>query len=421
MKSKGIDLKAMSQNLAPQIIGQLNPPPPGGPPEQITPSEIPPTQQRQLIADRQGPIQKALIIFGSPRGKKGHTFRMLNHFISGLEQSGVEVELIDLHAHTIRPCTGCFSCWTKTPGVCIHQDDMAGLLQKLDRAECVVYAQPLYTFSVPGIMKNFLDRCLPRLEPYLIKGPDNTSRHPRRWSQNGRMVLFSVCGFPEIEHFDALRRMYRLLAQASGTHLVGEILRPGSESLQFADQMPQAIARIEEATVEAGRQIGTLGYIQQETEHTISHPLATSQEGFHTVANEFWDSWIRFEAEKRRGTTDLELPEYLAIQPGILFKGMASTFDHKAAADFQGTFQFNLQDGSKNRYVIRIKNGRCTASDGTAPHADVTINTPFNVWQSIARGEISGQEALSKGLYSVEGDISYLLQFNTIFSSHKEA
>jgi len=417
LKTKGIDLETMSSSLQPAKIPEYtaSPTTTGQP---VSPG-VSIDRQRQKIADKLGPVKKALIIFGSPRREKGHTYRLLSKFISGMKESGVDVELLDLLDYTIRPCTGCFSCWTRTPGRCIHKDDMGELLKKLDQADFVVYAQPLYVFTVPGIMKNFLDRCLPRLEPYLIKKENGSSRHPRRWTQNGRVVIFSVCGFPEMEHFDSLRRMYQLLSETSGTHIVGEVLRPASESLNFSNQLGGAVTAMEDAIVQAGRQVGSLGFIKQETENTISQPLFNERDNFHTVANEFWNTWIRFESERRRGETKEKLQDYLNNEPGILFKGMASIFNKTKAGDFSGIFQFNLQDCNQNQYYITIKDGRCATHEGTTDQADIIINTPFTTWQSIARGEISGQDALSQGLYSVEGNIGHLLKFNEIFGRNE--
>ena len=48
----------------------------------------------------------------------------------------------------IKHCSGCFTCWTKTPGKCIHKDDMEELLHKISQADVIVYATPLYYYTV---------------------------------------------------------------------------------------------------------------------------------------------------------------------------------------------------------------------------------------------------------------------------------
>jgi multimeric flavodoxin WrbA len=41
---------------------------------------------------------------------------MLNQLVLGIRDAGAEVEVVELRKKTIRNCSGCFTCWTKTPG-----------------------------------------------------------------------------------------------------------------------------------------------------------------------------------------------------------------------------------------------------------------------------------------------------------------
>lgn len=52
--------------------------------------------------------------------------------------------------------------------------------------------------------------------------------------------------------------------------------------------------------------------------------------------------------------------------------------------------------------------------------ADMIVSTPYTVWKQIAQGEIRGDEALMKGLYSVSGDPSILMNWGTYFSPDLE-
>lgn len=64
-------------------------------------------------------------------------------------------------------CKGCFACWQKTPGVCCINDDMQTVIGKMLKADIVVWSFPLYYFSVPGILKNVIDRQLPMSLPFM--------------------------------------------------------------------------------------------------------------------------------------------------------------------------------------------------------------------------------------------------------------
>ena len=67
---------------------------------------------------------KVMALNSSPRGDgQSKTGIMLNSLIEGMREAGAEVEVVSLSKKTIKPCAGCFSCWTKTPGKCIHKGE----------------------------------------------------------------------------------------------------------------------------------------------------------------------------------------------------------------------------------------------------------------------------------------------------------
>ena len=66
-----------------------------------------------------------IAVNSSPRGGgRSKTELMLNHLVEGMRAAGAEVDTVNLREKKIKNCIGCFTCWTKTPGQCIHKDDM---------------------------------------------------------------------------------------------------------------------------------------------------------------------------------------------------------------------------------------------------------------------------------------------------------
>jgi len=371
---------------------------------------------RETVARQAGPIKKALIIFGSPRGAKGHTYTMLQELIRGMTAGGIACDTVMLHQQRINPCAGCFSCWTQTPGICIHHDDMVGLLSREDEADLLIFAQPLYIFSVPGITKNYLDRRLPRIQPYLVAKGDGTTTHPHRYEQRShKMLIFSVCGFPEISHFAGLLTMFRQMAQSAAVPIVGEILRPSSESLRFGARMSVKHREIMASLYEAGQQLARQGYVATATEAAISQPLFASLNCFRQTANFFWDTWIAYEERKRRGEKLAELDLYLQEDPGMFFHGMASQYNHQQAAGFTGSIQFNLTDRDESGFYLTIRDGACSCAAGCADAPQLTIDTPWAVWLAIAEGKLSGAVAARDGQYQVSGDLGLLWRLEEIF------
>ena len=144
---------------------------------------------------------KLLAIQGSPRPKNSNTEILLQEFLKGARSQGAETETIYLKEKEIHSCVGCYTCWAKTPGVCVFKDDMPDLLEKVKACDILVYATPLYNYNMTALLKAFQERLLPLLDPHLTKAGE-TYRHPQRYAANRKMVLLSTCGFPEVSHFD---------------------------------------------------------------------------------------------------------------------------------------------------------------------------------------------------------------------------
>jgi len=78
----------------------------------------------------------------------------------------------------IKPCNRCGLCFFKTPGTCELKDDMSSLISKFMASDFVVFATPVYIDNVTALMKRFIDRLLPILEPHYEK--DSFGEYRRR-------------------------------------------------------------------------------------------------------------------------------------------------------------------------------------------------------------------------------------------------
>lgn len=103
--------------------------------------------------------KKALIISGSPR-KLGNSDLLCDSFIKGVREKGNIAEKIYLRDKKIHFCTGCDSCSVNHE--CVYKDDMAELLEKMVEADVIVLSTSVYFYSMSGLMKNFIDRCVSR-------------------------------------------------------------------------------------------------------------------------------------------------------------------------------------------------------------------------------------------------------------------
>ena len=99
-----------------------------------------------------------LIISSSPR-KHGNTELMCQSFAKGALENGHKVVEVFLNEKNINFCQGCAFC-EKNPGKCSQQDDMSNIISELIKCDVVVFASPVYFYSLSGQMKTFIDRCV---------------------------------------------------------------------------------------------------------------------------------------------------------------------------------------------------------------------------------------------------------------------
>ncbi|MDY7079209.1 MAG: NAD(P)H-dependent oxidoreductase [Chloroflexota bacterium] len=367
---------------------------------------------------------KILAINGSPRGKKCNTDRILQPFLEGAREAGAETETVYLKDKKINYCLGCFTCWAKTPGVCVHEDDMPELLKKLREADTVVYATPLYVFTVTAQMKTFMDRHIPMLDPHIIER-DGQYIHPMRYEGEWpkKVVLISNCGFPERHHFSALEETFRIFTSDPDSEMIATILCPSGELLKQS-AVKESLRWYIEAARQAGREVVEQGRIAPETQEVLNKPLANAA-AYSRMANAYWDGVI-VRPEGKAGLKGDE-PGTLLPPPAArdtmrdIVAGMALVFNPKAAGDLQAVVQFDVSGEEPGQYYLRTAEGKCAAFEGTHPQPSLIIHTPSEVWLRISSGELDGAQAMMSGQYSVEGDLGLLMRFNQLFSTALEA
>jgi multimeric flavodoxin WrbA len=229
---------------------------------------------------------KVLAIHSSPRpSEQSKTLSLLKALTDGMKDAKANVEMIELRKKRIQFCTGCYTCWTKTPGQCVLDDDMTReLYPKWLACDIAVYGTPLYNDGISAAMKAFIERTLPSYEPFLSRRKGR-SYHPLR-GKHPAIVILSVAGMVEEANFDLLSAHVNYLFRKSGKRLMGEIYRPGSEFLSLP-RFGDVKGRILEATREAGRELIDDGEIKQETRARIMEPFGDPDE-LNEMGNQFW-------------------------------------------------------------------------------------------------------------------------------------
>ena len=104
-------------------------------------------------------MKNILVISASPR-KGGNSDVLCDEFIKGAQQAGHKTEKIFLRNFKVNYCTGCGVC--NSTHKCVQKDDMADILNKMVEADVIVFATPVYFYSMDGQMKTLIDRTVPR-------------------------------------------------------------------------------------------------------------------------------------------------------------------------------------------------------------------------------------------------------------------
>jgi multimeric flavodoxin WrbA len=107
---------------------------------------------------------KIVGILGSAR-KGGNTEILLDVALEEAQKEGVTIEKIPLRDKVLAPCDGCQGC-IKT-GKCVVEDDAQEIYEKILESEGILWATPVYFWSMTAQTKILMDRLYALLFPKL--------------------------------------------------------------------------------------------------------------------------------------------------------------------------------------------------------------------------------------------------------------
>jgi len=352
---------------------------------------------------------KVLALNSSPRGDGiSKTGMLLDGLVQGMREAGAGVEIVHLRKKKINNCIGCFTCWTKTPGICVHKDDMtAELFPKWLGADIAVYATPLYHYTMNASMKAFIERTLPVLEPFFVRHETKTA-HPWRQKPPAGVIL-SVAGFPEIQVFDQLSRYVKFLLRDG---LVAEIYRSAAELLTRPEFSVTA-KDILEAAVQAGREIVMSGSISGPTMDRITQPVGGDFEAVSGMTNLFWKTCIRERVSPKEFSERNMVPRPDSIETFMTI--MSLGFNPARAANLKAVIQFNFSGQIEGSCHFEIGNAKIDAKKGTALKADLIVESPFETWMDVTTGKSDGGQLFMEQKFRASGDFSLLMRMKDLF------
>ena len=155
---------------------------------------------------------KITVITGSPR-KKGNTFAMVDSFINAAKAKGHEVVRFDADMMKIGGCHACMTCF-KTGKACSFDDDFNIIAPHILDADAIVYAMPVYWYSIPAQIKGVIDRVF----SFCVAEKPITGK---------KMGLICCCEEHDASVMDGVKFPMERTAALLKWDIVGEVLIPG--------------------------------------------------------------------------------------------------------------------------------------------------------------------------------------------------
>ncbi len=153
---------------------------------------------------------KIAILNGSPR--KQNTSAMVQAFIEGAQAAGHEVEELQVGKMKIAGCLACEYCHTKGEGACIQKDDLEKILPAYKEADMIVFASPIYYFTMTAQMEAAIQRV------YCIGKPLKAKK----------AALLLSSGSPDV--YDGAIAQFKAYMGYAGIENVGVITAAGAEN-----------------------------------------------------------------------------------------------------------------------------------------------------------------------------------------------
>ena len=146
-----------------------------------------------------------VILMASPR-PKGYTSRAVAWLTEELILMGHQAEVINLAEFNILPCNGCSQCQdTQEAPFCPLPDDVSLIWEKMIPSDALIWAAPVYFWSLPARAKALLER-----SAALVTGFRDKGHHSLLAGK--KLGLLATCGGPA-ENADQLISVFSLAGE----------------------------------------------------------------------------------------------------------------------------------------------------------------------------------------------------------------
>ena len=181
-------------------------------------------------------MRNIIVFSGSPR-KEGNSDLLADAFVSGATGAGADVEKIRLYQKDISPCIECGGC--DETGICILDDDMREIYAKLEMADVVVLASPIFFYNITSGSQALVERSQAFwVRQYVLKQGSIGGK-----KRDG--IFLSVGATKGKLLFDGSLRVMRYFFDAIGGKLQAALLVRGVEKKGQIKQLPDMLEKAE--------------------------------------------------------------------------------------------------------------------------------------------------------------------------------
>ena len=180
-----------------------------------------------------GTYKKIVVITGSPR-KNGNSSALTDAFIQAAESRGYAVTRFDAADKRLTGCRACETCYS-TGRACTFDDDFNTLAPAILEADAVVFAMPVYWYSIPSQIKAVIDK----LYALVVGGKDYAGK---------KCALIACCEEEDMSVLDGVRVPIERTAALLKWDMAGDVLIPGvleAGAIQKTDGCKRAAALAE--------------------------------------------------------------------------------------------------------------------------------------------------------------------------------
>ena len=177
---------------------------------------------------------KVLGINGSPR-IGGNTDILLEKVLEGAKTKGAQIEKVVLNTLNFSPCQECENI--RDDGTCIIEDDMQSLYRKIEEADAIILASPIFFGSLSAQTKMMIDRfqCVWRAK-YILKKDI--------FKRKAKGAFISVEGSNKQDFFDNAKSIVKNLFATINVDYQEELFCPGADAkgsiLKYSDVLEKA-------------------------------------------------------------------------------------------------------------------------------------------------------------------------------------